>query len=302
MAHKKGASCTRNGRDSNAQRLGVKRFGGQVVNAGEIIVRQRGTHFHPGTERRPWRRRHAVRAGRPAPSSSAPAAVAASSTSSRRSRSAPDDARSSTRGGPVGDRPARSFHACIADRERLSNGGRRDGDVRRPVVLHVAAGDGGNGCASVHREKFKPLGGPDGGNGGRGGDVDPRRRPERHHAARLPPRARTARRPRASPAQGDNRNGADGDDLVLTVPDGTVVHDAHGEVLADLVGAGTRVRASRAAVAAASATRRWPRTRARRPGFALLGEPGEARRRRARAQDGRRRRRWSASRAPASRA
>jgi large subunit ribosomal protein L27 len=48
MAHKKGASSSRNGRDSTAQRLGVKRFGGQVVNAGEIIVRQRGTHFHPG--------------------------------------------------------------------------------------------------------------------------------------------------------------------------------------------------------------------------------------------------------------
>ena len=48
MAHKKGASSSRNGRDSNAQRLGVKRFGGQVVKAGEIIVRQRGTHFHPG--------------------------------------------------------------------------------------------------------------------------------------------------------------------------------------------------------------------------------------------------------------
>ena len=48
MAHKKGASSSRNGRDSNAQRLGVKRFGGQLVNTGEIIVRQRGTHFHPG--------------------------------------------------------------------------------------------------------------------------------------------------------------------------------------------------------------------------------------------------------------
>lgn len=48
MAHKKGASSTRNGRDSNAQYLGVKRFGGQVVNAGEILLRQRGTHFHPG--------------------------------------------------------------------------------------------------------------------------------------------------------------------------------------------------------------------------------------------------------------
>lgn len=48
MAHKKGASSSRNGRDSNAQRLGVKRFGGQQVSAGEILVRQRGTKFHPG--------------------------------------------------------------------------------------------------------------------------------------------------------------------------------------------------------------------------------------------------------------
>jgi large subunit ribosomal protein L27 len=48
MAHKKGASSSRNGRDSNAQRLGVKRYGGQAVNAGEILIRQRGTHFHPG--------------------------------------------------------------------------------------------------------------------------------------------------------------------------------------------------------------------------------------------------------------
>ena len=48
MATKKGASSTKNGRDSNAQRLGVKRFGGQTVNAGEILVRQRGTRFHPG--------------------------------------------------------------------------------------------------------------------------------------------------------------------------------------------------------------------------------------------------------------
>ena len=48
MAHKKGLGSSRNGRDSNAQRLGVKRFGGQFVKAGEIIVRQRGTHIHPG--------------------------------------------------------------------------------------------------------------------------------------------------------------------------------------------------------------------------------------------------------------
>lgn len=48
MAHKKGVGSSRNGRDSNAQRLGVKRFGGQQVSAGSIIIRQRGTKFHPG--------------------------------------------------------------------------------------------------------------------------------------------------------------------------------------------------------------------------------------------------------------
>jgi large subunit ribosomal protein L27 len=48
MAHKKGQGSSKNGRDSNSQRLGVKRFGGQVVKAGTIIVRQRGTKFHPG--------------------------------------------------------------------------------------------------------------------------------------------------------------------------------------------------------------------------------------------------------------
>ncbi|WP_343192014.1 50S ribosomal protein L27 [Buchnera aphidicola (Formosaphis micheliae)] len=49
MAHKKAGGSTRNGRDSNAQRLGVKRFGGEYVSSGSIIVRQRGTKFHPGT-------------------------------------------------------------------------------------------------------------------------------------------------------------------------------------------------------------------------------------------------------------
>lgn len=48
MAHKKGASSSRNGRDSNSKRLGVKRFGGEHVNAGEILIRQRGTKYHPG--------------------------------------------------------------------------------------------------------------------------------------------------------------------------------------------------------------------------------------------------------------
>lgn len=49
MAHKKGVGSSRNGRDSQSQRLGIKRFGGQSVKAGNILVRQRGTKFHPGT-------------------------------------------------------------------------------------------------------------------------------------------------------------------------------------------------------------------------------------------------------------
>ena len=141
------------------------------------------------------------------------------------------------------------------------------------VVLHVAAGDGGDGCASVHREKFKPLGGPDGGNGGRGGEVilvvDPSTTSllDYHHS---PHRRATSGRA----GQGSHRSGADGQDLVLPVPDGTVVKTPAGDVLADLVGAGARLVAARGGrgglgnAALASARRKAP-------GFALLGEPGE---------------------------
>ncbi len=64
MAHKKAAGSTRNGRDSESKRLGVKLYGGQAATAGNIIVRQRGTRFHAGTGRWRWSRLHAVRAER----------------------------------------------------------------------------------------------------------------------------------------------------------------------------------------------------------------------------------------------
>ncbi|MFJ5829852.1 GTPase ObgE [Streptomyces sp. NPDC093089] len=142
------------------------------------------------------------------------------------------------------------------------------------VELHVAAGNGGHGCASVHREKFKPLGGPDGGNGGRGGDVilvvDQAITTllEYHHS---PHRKAT----NGQPGAGDNRSGRDGQDLVLPVPDGTVVLDKQGNVLADLVGQGTTFVAGQGGRgglgnAALSSARR------KAPGFALLGEPGES--------------------------
>jgi GTP-binding protein len=140
------------------------------------------------------------------------------------------------------------------------------------VTVTVKAGDGGHGCASVHREKFKPLGGPDGGNGGRGGDVivevDP------GMATLLDLHRRPARRAgNGKQGSGSHRNGADGADLVVTVPDGTVVKMADGEVLADLVGAGTRyVAAQGGRGGLGNAALASPRRRA--PGFALRGEPG----------------------------
>ncbi|HET7406464.1 MAG TPA: GTPase ObgE [Mycobacteriales bacterium] len=144
------------------------------------------------------------------------------------------------------------------------------------VVLHVSAGSGGHGCASIHREKFKPLGGPDGGNGGRGGDVvllvdpgvttllDYHRHPHQ-------------RAGNGKPGQGSMRHGANGGDLVLSVPSGTVVRDAEtGAEIVDLVGAGTRyVVGEGGRGGLGNAALASPRRKA--PGFALLGEPGEVR-------------------------
>jgi len=141
------------------------------------------------------------------------------------------------------------------------------------VTLHVAAGRGGNGVASVHREKFKPLGGPDGGNGGPGGSVILRVDPDvttlvdYHHSPRR-------RAEHGGHGAGGHRNGGHGADLVLPVPDGTVVTTPDGTVLADLVGPGTELvvaqggRGGLGNAALASAKRKAP-------GFALLGEPGD---------------------------
>jgi GTPase len=143
------------------------------------------------------------------------------------------------------------------------------------VVLHVAGGKGGNGVASVHREKFKPLGGPDGGNGGHGGDVILRVDPEvttlidYHHESHR-------KGSNGKPGQGDHRSGANGESIVLPVPDGTIVSTLRGEVLADLVGPGAEMvvaaggRGGLGNAALASKARKAP-------GFALLGEAGEER-------------------------
>ena len=141
------------------------------------------------------------------------------------------------------------------------------------VKLQVTAGNGGHGCASVKREKFKPLGGPDGANGGRGGDIvlvvdsNTNSLLDYHFS----PHRKAGN---GKPGGGDFQTGANGTDLVLPVPSGTVVKDASGEVVADLIGNGTRFVVAHGGVGglgnAALAT-----SKRKAPGFALLGEPGD---------------------------
>jgi GTP-binding protein len=143
------------------------------------------------------------------------------------------------------------------------------------VVIHAKAGNGGHGCASVHREKFKPLGGPDGGNGGSGGSIVLVVDPQVHTLLdfHFHPHVDA---PSGKPGAGNNREGANGGDLELRVPDGTVVLDEHGKLLADLVGAGTRFDAAAGGRGGLGNAALASRAR-KAPGFALLGEKGETR-------------------------
>src|SRR3954464_4608406 len=141
------------------------------------------------------------------------------------------------------------------------------------VTVHVAAGNGGHGVASVHREKYKPLGGPDGGNGGDGGDIVLEVDPSVHTLLDFHHRPHQ-KAGNGRPGAGSNRHGARGEDRVLRVPAGTVVSTADSRVLADLMGAGTRVVLARGGKGGlGNAALATPRRKA--PGFALLGEPGE---------------------------
>ncbi|MBG6184066.1 GTP-binding protein [Arthrobacter sp. CAN_A214] len=143
------------------------------------------------------------------------------------------------------------------------------------VVLHVSGGTGGHGCVSVKREKFKPLGGPDGGNGGDGGNVILRVSSQTttlldyHHA---PHRHAT----NGGNGMGDWRGGKTGETLVLPVPDGTVVKTKDGELLADLVGEGTEFVAAAGGQGGLGNSSLSSQKR-KAPGFALLGIPGDER-------------------------
>jgi GTP-binding protein len=140
------------------------------------------------------------------------------------------------------------------------------------VTLHLHAGNGGKGCVSVKREKFKPLGGPDGADGGGGGSIALFADPNTTTLLDYHFHPHRAGGDGAAGA-GDFRNGAHGEDLKLPVPIGTIVKKSNGEVIADLDEAGMELVVAEGGIgglgnAALSSTKR------KAPGFALLGVPG----------------------------
>lgn len=142
--------------------------------------------------------------------------------------------------------------------------------------IFVQAGRGGDGCVSFRREKYVPYGGPNGGHGGKGGDVIVVASPHLNTLLSLRKHPHW-RAERGAHGQGSDKHGKNGADVVIPVPCGTLVRDAEtGEVLADLVNIGDRVivarggRGGRGNSAFASSTHQAPR-------FAEKGEPGETR-------------------------
>lgn len=143
------------------------------------------------------------------------------------------------------------------------------------ITVFARAGDGGHGSAALHSEPYKPLGGPDGGDGGRGGDVVFQAAGRVRDLSGLADRPHL-RAPRGGRGASKRRTGADGEDLVVQVPDGSMVFD-HERLLADLVGDGSRAvvarggRGGRGNASLASPRNRVPRA-------AEAGEPGEDKR------------------------
>lgn len=140
------------------------------------------------------------------------------------------------------------------------------------VRVHLQAGRGGDGCVSVKREKFKPLGGPDGGNGGNGGDI----------VVLADPQVTTLldyhRRPHRSAenggfGMGDFREGVNGDEMVLPVPVGTVVKDDEGKILRDMTEPGERFVVAEGGLGGLGNSA-LASTKRKAPGFALLGTGG----------------------------
>ena len=253
MAHKKGLGSSRNGRDSNAKRLGVKTFAGQSVTGGEIIVRQRGTRFKPGD---------GVGIGKD-DTLYARAAGTVQFTTGRRGRVvsvAPDAPGVALRSTARTGRPACQDEAMLHDRARI----------------HVQGGAGGDGCASFRREAHVPRGGPDGGDGARGGDVvlvcDDSLRDLQTFTRRSHFRASPGGR-----GEGALRHGADGPALLLRVPPGTEAVGADGDLEGrrwELLRHGQRVQLAHGG-AGGRGNKRFATPARQAPHFAERGLPGE---------------------------
>ena len=140
------------------------------------------------------------------------------------------------------------------------------------VHVHLRAGDGGNGCVSVRREKFKPLAGPDGGTGGNGGSIIFRADPQVTTLLQFHRRPHQSA-PSGGFGMGDNRRGADGETLILSVPIGTVIKSEGGELLADLDSSGLEFVAAQGGIGGLGNSALATQKR-KAPGFALLGTHG----------------------------
>ena len=247
MAHKKGQGSSRNGRDSNSQRLGVKGFGGQAVRGGAIILRQHGTRWKPGRN---------VGLARDHSLFALVDGVV---------RFEDHGARGEARERGAGRELARSAPPPAVGRLRM---------FVDQVKILVKGGDGGNGCVSFRREAHVPRGGPDGGVGGKGGDVV--LVAVSHQNTLLPlryqPEHRAERGGHGGPG---NRTGRDGAERTVSVPPGTVGarRARPGSCSARCCATGT-ASWSRAAGAADAATAPSSRTATAPRARPSPGEPG----------------------------
>ncbi|KAI4453036.1 developmentally regulated gtp-binding protein-related [Holotrichia oblita] len=199
MAHKKGVGSTKNGRDSEAKRLGVKRGDGQFVLAGNILVRQRGTKIHPGTN-----------VGR----GNDDTLFALIDGKVKFERKGKDKKQPNFQTPPTGRR------------ERLM--------FIDTAKIYVKAGNGGNGAVSFHREKYVAAGGPDGGDGGRGGSVILVADENMNTLMDFRYKKKYAAQDGEN-GKGSKMSGRDGENLIIKVPVGTIVKDKETKkVITDL--------------------------------------------------------------------
>jgi GTP-binding protein len=256
MAHKKGQGSSRNGRDSQGQRRGVKVYAGQTVTAGSILVRQVGTPIHPGRN---------VGLGRDYTLFALCDGVVSYGRS--RGRVVAQVERRHSR---------RVCHPHVGGQATRVASMNSNESFIDEVTFSVYAGDGGGGCVSLRREKFVPRGGPDGGDGGRGGDVV--LIADRNLSTLLDRRLqREVRAESGQPGSSRNRHGRDGRSVEIRVPMGTVVYDTgDGSMLTDFAQDGARLlvarggRGGRGNAQFATATRQTPE-------FAERGQPGQLR-------------------------